>query len=314
MSRAGSHAIAVAVCLCSPLALAAPPTGEARARAAESFREAQAAFARRDFAAAAAAFEAAAGFASHPAALLSAADAWERAGEPARSADDCDRARSLSGIEEASAADHVDYARDAAQCIARVRGRVALLDLHGAAASAARVDDGPEQVLPVRVWVRPGRHSLTLVDLAASRTRREEIDVRAGEERTIELGSVPSPAPAPPVAPAPPPPALAPVVPPPPPADHPGRRVPVSAWVAFGIAAPASIAYAVSGVMTVQAKNAFDSGPSEDTKNAFYRDRTVADVAFGVAVAAVATGVVLWLTSAPDAARASLVDPGTLRF
>ena len=105
----------------------AAPADDARARAAESFRQAQAAFERRDFAAAAAAFETAAGFAPHPAAWLSAADAWQRAGEPARAADDCERARDVPGLAEASTADHADYGHDAAQCIERVRGRVALL-------------------------------------------------------------------------------------------------------------------------------------------------------------------------------------------
>jgi hypothetical protein len=286
--------------------LAAPLSGEARARAAESFREAQAAFARRDFAAAAAAFEAAAGFAPHPAALLSAADAWERAGEPARSADDCDKARSLPGVADASAADRVDYGRDAVQCIARVRSRVALLEVRGGAASAVRVDDGPEQVLPLRVWVRPGRHTLTLVDLASSRTSREEVDVTGGEERTVDLAVLRSATT--PGEPAPPVPV------PPPPAERPTHHVSTSTWVAFGVAAPAAVTYVVSGVMTVQAKDAYDQGPTESTKNTFYTDRTVADVAFGVAVVAAAVGIVLWLTSAPDAARASFAEPGTIPF
>src|SRR5579859_1368405 len=103
MTRTSLAAIAAVLAFATPsVARSAPPADDARARAAESFREAQAAFARRDFAAAAAAFEAAADFAPHPAALLSASEAWERAGEPARAADDCDRARSLPVAAERS--------------------------------------------------------------------------------------------------------------------------------------------------------------------------------------------------------------------
>ncbi len=322
MRRARRAAIAAGLALAldsqaSPAA-AAPPDADSRARAAESFREAQAAFERREFAAAAASFEAAAGFAPHPAALLSAADAWDRAGEPARAADDCDRARALAAGADAASADHVDYARDAAQCLARLQPRVGLLDVRGAGAAAARIDDGAPQVLPLRAWVRPGRHVITLVDLASSRSRREDVEVRPGEQRTIDLSAPAAPSPA-----APPPapaasiaslPAPSPSELPPPAAGHGGRRVPASAWIAFGVAAPAAIVYGIYAGLTVQAKGAYDSAPSAPARDTFYRDRTVADVAFTVGVAAIAAGLVLWWTSSPDAAGAAFASPGTLRF
>jgi len=330
MTRTSLAAIAAVLAFATPsVARSAPPADDARARAAESFREAQAAFARRDFAAAAAAFEAAADFAPHPAALLSASEAWERAGEPARAADDCDRARSLPVAAEASAADHVDYARDARQCIERLRPRVALIDVVGAAAAVARVDDGPQSVLPLRAWVRPGHHVVVTTDLATSRARRDEVDVAAGEEGRIDVlapprargpaaASAPSPSSA--LAPAPS------SVPAPASASAPAldrtaaspRTFPSASWVSFGVAVPSAIAYGVFAALTVSAKSAYDAGPSEDTKNTFYRDRAIADVTFGVALAAAATGVVLWLASGPASpsttARGPLASPGVLRF
>lgn len=282
----------------------AAPTDDARARAAESFREAQAAFERRDFAAAAAAFETAAGFVPHPAAWLSAADAWQRAGEPARAAEDCDRARAVPDLAEAGAADHADYARDAAQCIERVRGRIALLAVSGAGATAVRVDDGPEQLLPTRRWVRPGHHVLTFVDLQSSRTRRTELDVRAGEERPVDA------TPPPPAATS----ASQPVAPAtsiessPMPAR--GHGIPTLAWVAFGLAVPAAVAYGVTGVMTLEAQHDFDAHPTTSARDAFYRDRTMADVAFAVALGAAAAGVVLWLLAPEDASP----RVGAIRF
>ena len=304
--------VAIALVLPASPAAAAPPTAEARARAAESFREAQAAFERRDFAAAAAAFEAAAGFAPHPAALLSAGDAWDRAGEPARAAEDCDRARALPDAAAASEADRVDYARDAAQCLERLRARVALVDVRGRAPATVRIDDGPQQLLPVRAWVRPGatRWRSSISPRRAPASRRST----SGQGRSggFDL-SAPPPAAAP--APPPAPDGASPTPAPTPSGEARGRHVPTATWVAAGVAAPAAIAYGVFCAMTVQAKNAFDASPSQDAKNTFYRDRTLADVAFGVAAAAAVAGLVIWLAApSGDPARAGLVEPGVLRF
>ncbi|HEY8087863.1 MAG TPA: hypothetical protein VIF09_08460 [Polyangiaceae bacterium] len=292
--RLPAIAAASAVVLCAAPLLGAPPAGDARAQAAESFRQAQAAFERRDFSAAAAAFEAAAGFAPHPAALLSAAEAWDRAGEPSRAADDCDRARTLPGLSEAAASDHVDYGHDAAQCLDRLRSRVALLVLHGVGALAARMDDGAEQVLPVRRWVRPGHHTLVVIDLSSSQMQRRDLELRGGEERVIDLAA-PTPTPTP--------------------TPTPSHALPTGTWIAFGVAAPAAVAYGVFGVMTLHAQSDFDASPTLDAKDTFYRDRALANVTFAVAAVAAATGVVLWLTSSPeDPPRIGLVAPGIVRF
>jgi hypothetical protein len=280
--------LALGILLAAHVAAAASPDDE-RARAAESFRQAQAAFERRDFAAAAAAFEAAAGFVPHPAAWLSAADAWQRAGEPTRAAEDCDRARAVPNLEDAAAADHADYARDAAQCIERLRGRVSLLAVAGPGATAVRVDDGADQLLPTRQWVRPGHHVLTLVDLQSSRTRRLELDVRAGEERTVDATTAaPATTPAPPRAP--PPTASESTAAP----AH-SRGIPTASWIAFGLAVPAAVAYGVTAVMTLQAQQDFDASPTASRRDAFYRDRTMADLSFAIALTTAAAGVVLWL-------------------
>lgn len=222
----------------------------------------------------------------HPAAWLSAADAWQRAGEPARAAEDCDRARAVPNLPDASAADHADYARDAAQCTDRVRSRVGLISVTGAGATAVRVDDGPEQVVPARQWVRPGQHTLTLVDLQTSRTRRLEVDVRPGEERSVDA-TTSAPPPAPPPAPI-----ITSET-----SAAPARRhgIPTASWVAFGLAVPAAVAYGVTGVMTLQAQQDFDASPGASARDTFYRDRAMADVSFAVALTAAAAGVVLLL-------------------
>src|SRR4051812_10152240 len=86
-----------ALCLAG-VARADAPSADEHARAAEIFGQAQAAFSRREFSAAAAAFEQAASFEAHPAALLNAAEAWEAVPDPARAAEDCDRVLAIPGV------------------------------------------------------------------------------------------------------------------------------------------------------------------------------------------------------------------------
>lgn len=307
MIRANLSVLAGLALLVVPATASADATSNARARAAESFRQGQAAFERREFAAAAAAFEAAAAFVPHPAALLSAADAWERAGEAARAAEDCDRARALPDVGDASATDRVDYGHDATRCVDRLRRRVALLDVRGSGAVAVRIDGAAEQVLPVRHWVRPGHHVVTIVDLDTSHAHTQDVAVTAGEERSIDV-SAPAPTPVSAYAPT------RAATPSPAPADR-SHSLPTSAWIAFGVAAPACVAYGLFAFMTVGAKNDYDASPTASTRDAFYRDRTLADVTFGVAAVAAAAGVVLWLTApAGEAPRAGLGPPALVRF
>src|SRR4051812_2488963 len=120
MKRAPFVLVAIAIAC----AATAHADDAAHKRAAESFRQAQAAFERRDFAAAAAAFEQAATFEPHPAPLLNAADAWERAGEPARAAEDCDRALAMPNASDAHRA-------EAGQCLERLAPKLATLDFRG---------------------------------------------------------------------------------------------------------------------------------------------------------------------------------------
>src|SRR5438445_551534 len=116
-------------------AFAGPATDDVHKRAAESFREAQAAFERREFAAAAAAFEQAARYEPHPAPLLNAADAWERVGDLARAAEDCDLVLAMPSLSEPSRA-------DAERRLARLLPRVATLVVRGPRTALIRIDGG----------------------------------------------------------------------------------------------------------------------------------------------------------------------------
>jgi len=290
----------VALALAWPLHARADET--AHKRAAESFRQAQAAFERREFAAAAAAFEQAAEFEPHAAPLLNAADAWERAGEPAHAADDCDRAFALPNATAA-------HRGEAQRCIERLGPKLATLDFRGPSTIAVRIDGGAQLIVPVRRRVAPGHHAVTVVDLGTSQTRVVELDVGAGDARAVDV--------APGVAPAPPPTSA-----PPPPSPPPERSsgVPTSAWIAFGVGGVAAAVATTFGLFTLGAKSNFDNGDTtQSTADAFHRDKAITNVAWIVAGAAAAAGVVLWAASpraqvgvSPTAGGAAIV--GQVRF
>jgi hypothetical protein len=314
-------------------ARAAPPT-DARALAAESYREAQSAFARREYAAAASGFEEAASLLPHPAALLSAAAAWERAGDPARAAEDCDRVRSLPNVAEASAADHVDYAADARACVVRVRPRAALLDVRGEGVLGVRIDDSPERALPLRQWLRSGHHVVVVRDLVPSQygPRRLEVDVSRGEEKTLDVTAPPPPPPPRPMAAMPTTnPTSTPTPTPTTPTSTltlsptststlirtqsaPRRPIPTPSVVAFGMAACATVAWGIFAALTWAAHDDFNANPTQARADTFMQDRNWAYGAFGVAAVAAGVGFVLWVTSPSKPTHQGWVAPALVHF
>jgi hypothetical protein len=277
---------------------------EAEKRAAESFRQAQAAFNRREYAAAAAAFEKAAELDPHPAPLVNAAQAWELAHDYVRAAEDCDRVLGLPSVAE-------PFAQAARDELGRVGGSVGTLDLVGPRTFAAHVDDGPEVRLPARRRVTPGHHDVHVTDLASNATRSVDVTIAAGESRTLDV-TPPAETRVEAAAPAPVTPPRAPVAEPAAPAN--GLRT--GMWVAIGGAAAAAVTTTVFGVFTLNAKDDYGATPTKKTQSAFYRNRLVTNVAITVAGALAVTGVILWRASrkpqAASVAAAAAFDGGRL--
>ena len=269
MSRRSSVSYAFCVVLA---VLAASATAKAeptsRADASASFREAQAAFARRDFAAAAAAFEQAARAAPHPATWLNAAEAWEKREDWARAAEDCDRALEVPGADE-------DLRREAGTRLRAALERVATLEVRGAGGYGARVDRGSVQPLPLRRRLTPGSHEVVLVDLASGREELRTVSIGAGQSKTID-----APTPATPSAAAP---------------TKPASGPPTAAWLALGLGGAAAVTTGVLGFVTLSDKRAFEDHPTQDGLDGFHRDRLLTNVALGVAVVALGTGIALWV-------------------
>jgi|SRR5580658_1616590 hypothetical protein len=294
------------------LAHAAPVPEESHRLAGESFRQAQAAFARREFAAAAAAFEQAARLEPHPSPLLDAEEAWELAGEPVHAAEDCDLVLAMPGLADR-------FRLEAARRLRALEPRVSTVEITGPPATLVRLDGAPEVVVPLHRRVAPGRHELVLI-ATASAPRSLTMELTPGETRTLDAGGLaPDVAVTPthdqaepvssPIPSAPPSnPALRDSARGGPSSSAASRHVPTGSWVALGVSVASAAVGVGFGVSALNANSDYASTGAESDADAFRRDRVITNVAWGAAIASAVTGVVFWLAApnGPKGASASV--------
>jgi hypothetical protein len=265
--------------------LAGAPDLAAHRLAAESFREADAAFGRGDFTAAGAAYEQAAHYEPHSSAWLNAAEAWERAGDAARSAQDCDEVLRLHDTSG-------PWLGEARRRLARLEPRIASLVFQGPRTIMIEIDQSPPATLPDQRRLKPGAHALRWVDLGSSRSSTLAVLLRAGEARTITYAA-PSAVAEAVLTEVPPRLELGP--------DKETPRlvesIPLLSWIGFGVGTGAAIAGIALGGVTLGARDTFDAMPTQEHADAFFRDRLLTNVAFTVAVLAAAGGAVAWALS-----------------
>ncbi len=255
-------------------AAGADPTEQAR----DAFERARSAFEQKRFALAAMLFEESAGHVLHPAPLVNAADAWERGGSFVRSAQACDRVLALPSLEP-------EVRAQVETRLARVLSRVATLELEGPPGASGRVDEGPQELLPLRTRVTPGPHRVEAT-LRGGRPRPfrivfdpNVITRRVLTEADLTAASVPE---APRVeAPA---------------GQH--RGPPVLTYVAYGSAAAALGAGIYFGASALDARSRWVDTGMADARSDFYRDRALTNVAFGVALVGAVVGTIVWLRDA----------------
>jgi hypothetical protein len=269
------------------------------ARAAESFREGQAAFERHEFSSAAAAFEVAAGFEPQAVSLLDAADAWTRAREPVRAADDCDHALAMPTISDAERA----YAK---QLLAKNEKAVATIHISAKSTVTLKIDGGDELHAPLQKRLAPGTHAIEWNDLVSGNRAHRDLVLVGGE-----LQEVTSPFPD-----ATPAPAKLPSI-----SKHQETdrtfHVPTASWICGGVSVAAVGVASVFGVLTLDAQNDFNANPTSTARDTFYRDRTITDVGWTVAAIGLVAGVVITVVAnvgqAP-AQSASRAEPLRIRF
>lgn len=269
------------------VAAAEPDAG--RARAAEAFKAGQAAFRAHDYERAAERFEQAAAIAPHAATLLNAAEARESGGQPERAAELCDRVLAMPAVE-------ARFRAAATAQLERLAPKIGTLEVVGDPSRRVRLG-AVELPIPLRRRVMPGPITFDVVDPQTLEREARSADVAAGSTVTVDVTRRPVVEPAP-----------APVVP----RATRAKGPPTLSWVSFGVAGVAGATAGIFGVRTLDAHDAFDRDPSPSTRDDFYRDRLVTNVALGTAVVAAAVGVVVWLVDGPRRAEAD-ATVGALR-
>jgi Tetratricopeptide repeat len=294
--RFASAAVLVAALFVATLAHG--QNADARRRAAEQFEAGKRAFANGQYVTAAEHFQQAALISPHPATLINAAEAWERAGEPARAVELCDRITAMPYADARFADAAVTMGR-------RLAPKIATVDVTAPQGGLATIDGGPEMPIPHRFRLPPGKHEAMVTD-TARRVRRIAVEVAAGESRTVE----PPPTKEPEVAPQPVVTPEAPAAPGPPPsapekaAASSGSVLP---WVFFGFAGAAAGVGGAFAVLTVASRDDYSAAPNHTTADAFYRNRLIANVGLFGAAAFAATGVVILLVTPSRRSSVALV-------
>lgn len=252
---------------------AAPPSAK------EIFAEAQAAFARGDFVAAASAFEETARIQPHPAPLMNAAEAWERAGQPVRAAEDCDRVLAMPDLAPA-------FADPARARLARLSSSIATVNVTTPVGSYAQVDAAPPDRIPFRKRLAPGSHVVALRGTGEASVATRNLELAGGEVVDVAFA---------------PPRTDGAIFNDPPPRPPPPRRSaapPIGSFVAFGFGAVALGTTTYFGVRTLDLRSEFERTPTLDIADDFDTAKVVTNVLVGVALVSLAAGVVLWIISA----------------
>lgn len=289
--------IVVLLLSCLGATASAAPTTAEKQKAAQSFQLGSAAYAKGDFAGAAAAFEQAALYAPHPSTLLNAAESWELAENPARAAQLCDRVLDSPNLEP-------QHRQAAQKQLARLEKKVGTIVVKAPAKARVEVDEH-EETTP-RVRVTAGAHKVKVI-APEGEAQTQSITIAGGESKELDFLTPPPPKP----EDTPPPPLVQKKK-----EDETEQAggPPLATWICFGAGAVASGAAVYFGVKTLQAKDAFDAQPTTAARDDFNSARLATDVAIGAAVAGIAIGFVLWVTSSPSDRKGAALSRPFLRW
>lgn len=176
----GSTCLGVSLLLAPGPAVAQDKPAAGKDDARRFFKAGQKAFAAGRFEEAARAFEEAFRIAPHPAPLINAGDAYEKAGQIAQAARAYQRVLDLAESGEQDRQDATDR-------LARLSPKLAVVQLSGDAEARVRIDED-EYRGNQRVYVDPGEHDVVLLDVDGAQPKR--VEIAAGASRTITVESL----------------------------------------------------------------------------------------------------------------------------
>lgn len=274
-------AVALLVALATAASAHAQKAGKDEAR--RFFNAGQKAFKQKRYVEAAKAFEEAFRLKPHPFPLINAGDAWEKSGDTALAARTFQR---VLGLEQSGEQDRAD----ATERLAKLTPKLAIVELKGDSTRRARVDQD-EFVGGDRVYVEPGEHVVTLIDVEGAKQRK--LDLAAGVSRTVDLATLMPKVDTPSVpesAAAPGPDETVPV-----PDEGPkksgGVRAPT--WIMFGLTAVAAGGAVYFGLAVNDAEKKFGEAPTREEYDRFNQNKLFTNIAIGVAGVSAGVGTYL---------------------
>lgn len=264
------------------LVAASGASAQGKDEARRFFNSGQKAFAAGRFIEAAKAFEEAFRLKPHPAPLINAGDSYEKAGELAKAARIYERVMTLEQSGEQDRSDATDR-------LAKVTPQLGRIELGGGASIKVRID-AEEYHGGDRVWVEPGEHMVTLVDVDGAKKRT--VDVAGGATASVELSSLmpgagkalveekKEPVVDEPVGPI---------------DEGPKKKGGIRAptFIAFGLAAVGLGGGIYFGLQVNDAEKKYNDDPNQDDLDRFKKNKLYANIGFGVAAAGAITGTIL---------------------
>lgn len=267
----------------------APAQDEATTRAREAYERGRAAFTAGNFSEALTAFQQAYEAKPHPTVLVSIAECQERLEQWAATVETLER-----------------YLRDSPQArdreameqkIAAIRARPAVLNVTSEPPGAKIFLDGTDtgKVTPAELEVAPGDHTVKLT-LEGHTDAEEQTTVTFGERRDMPL-TLDTPEPEgngeEPV-----------------PEEHASEGTPAALYVGAGLTGVGLVAGTIFGFMALSEKSDFDDAPSNEAADRGERFALIADISFGVAVAAGIATAVMYFTRSGSSESADDSDEG----
>ena len=285
---------ALAVVLC---AVTSEPTAFAQseeATAAQFFRAGLAAYDRREYRAAALAFEEAYAHVPRGAAIYNAGRAWEAAGEQARAADAFAAALARGDLDPPDAQLDKEH-------LGKLELGLGVIVVDAPATATVSLDGVDRGHPPRTLHAAAGQHQLVITRRDGSAVSRE-VDVTTAASVSVSVADVPLPASSLPPTQAPPP------VPAPVAAPSPATW----AWVTLGAAAAFGVGGAATYVKFTSDRSAFDAtgDMSSSLHSSALTFRTATYVLWGVAGACAVASAVLFIVSGRSSSTAMHVGPG----
>lgn len=272
--------------------------GAARAGEAEAaafFSAAQAAYSKKDYTAAAVAFQAAYREAAHPAASYNAGVAWELAGKPEQAADAL--AIAVLGAKRLGKAE----AQDARRRLQKLEKTLGILEVTGPASLEVTVGHAVRAHPPARIHLSAGKHEVK-VQNGTGWSRAYTVDARPGATLILAVEAPADPPASPPVETPPADPSSTAETGPAAPSSEgaSSRMLPVLGGISLGLGAGAAAAAIGTGVEALAARDTFLA--SQNTDAAAHdkaRDlRTATNVLWAVAGVTAAAGATLLIVHA----------------